>query len=101
MNTMFEVSLLKPCLIELMALVLLSQSKLQGFFLKLILGWIYAVFFALFLKVIKRIHYKGWRCGLTWFDMEWLDMDIEYNVWSELIKALSNWINGFGIVESK
>ena len=79
MNTMFEVSLLKPCLIELMALVLLSQSKLQGFLLKLILGWIYAFSFALFLKVIKRMHCKGCRCGLTWFDMEWLDMDMEQN----------------------
>ena len=77
------------------ALVLLSQSKLlQGFLLKLILGWIYAVSFALFLKVIKSmhctrcspvkvvwalLHCKGCRCGLTWFDMEWLDMDMEQN----------------------
>ena len=61
-----------------MALVLLSQSKLQSFLLKLILGWIYAFSFALFLKVIKRMHCKGCRCGLTWFDMEWLDMDMEH-----------------------
>ena len=29
------------------------------------------------------------------------DNNNEYNVWSQLIEALSNWINGFGIVESK
>ena len=63
-----------------MALILLSQSKLQSFLLKLILGWIYAFSFALFLKVIKRMHCKGCRCGLTWFDMEWLDMDMESEI---------------------